>query len=36
MQNRQYDGVILEDKWGKTYLCSNCLFAYAEFGDSHL
>lgn len=36
MQNRQYDGVILEDKWGKTYLCSNCLFAYAEFGDNHL
>ncbi|MEH8019049.1 hypothetical protein MN202_17555 [Rheinheimera muenzenbergensis] len=36
MQNRQYDGVILEDKWGKTYLCSNCLFAYAEFGDGHL
>ena len=36
MQDRQYDGVVLEDKWGKTYLCSNCLFAYAEFGDSHL
>lgn len=36
MQNRQYDGVILEDKWGKTYLCSNCLFAYAELGEGHL
>ena len=36
MQNQQYDGVVLEDKWGKTYLCSNCLFAYAEFGDSQI
>ena len=36
MQDRQYDGVILEDKWGKTYLCSNCLFAYVDFGNSHL
>ena len=36
MQSRQHDGVILEDKWGKTYLCSNSLFAYADFGDSQV
>ncbi|MGI5308340.1 hypothetical protein [Rheinheimera sp. WS51] len=34
MLDSQYDGVILEDKWGKTYLCSNCLFAYADLGPS--
>lgn len=34
MLDRHYDGVILEDKWGKTYLCSNCLFAYADLGPS--
>ncbi|WNO60350.1 hypothetical protein [Rheinheimera sp. MMS21-TC3] len=34
MLSSQYDGVILEDKWGKTYLCSNCLFAYADLGPS--
>jgi hypothetical protein len=33
MLDRHYDGVILEDKWGKTYLCSNCLFAYADLGE---
>ena len=36
MQDQQYNGVVLEDKWGKTYLCSNCLFAYVDFGNSHL
>ena len=36
MHNQQYDGIVLEDKWGKTYLCSNCLFAYTELGDSHI
>ncbi|MEH8017233.1 DNA/RNA non-specific endonuclease [Rheinheimera muenzenbergensis] len=36
MHNQQYDGVVLEDKWGKTYLCSKCLFAYAELGDNHI
>lgn len=36
MQHPQFDGVILEDKWGKTYLCSNCLFAYSELGDNTL
>jgi hypothetical protein len=30
MQDRQYNGVVLEDKWGKTYLCSTCLLAYAD------
>lgn len=34
MLDSQYDGVILEDKWGRTYLCSNCLFAYADLGPS--
>ena len=36
MHNQQYSGVILEDKWGKTYLCSKCLFAYEELGEGHL
>ena len=36
MQNQQYDGVILEDKWGKTYLCSSCLLAYAELGEGYI
>ena len=36
MQNRQYDGVVLEDKWGHTYFCSNNLFAYAEFGENQV
>ena len=34
MQHQQYDGVILEDKWGKTYLCSTCLLAYHDFGQN--
>jgi len=36
MHNQQFDGVILEDKWGKTYLCSNCLLAFASLGDSQI
>jgi hypothetical protein len=36
MQHPQYDGVILQDKWGKTYLCSTCLLAYHELGNNHL
>lgn len=36
MQDRQYDGVVLEDKWGKTYLCSTCLFAYADLGEDYI
>lgn len=36
MQDRQYDGVILEDKWGKTYLCSSCLLAYADLGEGYI
>ena len=36
MQEPQYEGVILEDKWGKTYLCSTCLFAYADLGENYL
>lgn len=36
MQDQQYDGIVLEDKWGKTYLCSTCLLAYADLGDSSL
>ena len=36
MQDQQYDGVVLEDKWGKTYLCSTCLLAYADLGDNSL
>lgn len=34
MQDRQYDGVILEDKWGKTYLCTTCLLAWADLGSN--
>lgn len=34
MPDQDYNGIILEDKWGKTYLCSNCLFAYADLGQS--
>ncbi|MDP5190839.1 hypothetical protein, partial [Rheinheimera baltica] len=33
MQDQQYNGVVLEDKWGKTYLCSSCLLARADLGD---
>lgn len=36
MLDRHYDGVILADKWGKTYLCSNCLLAYADLGEDCL
>ena len=36
MQDRQYDGVILEDKWGKTYLCSTCLLARADLGSNSM
>lgn len=34
MQDRQYNGVVLEDKWGKTYLCSSCLLAWADLGSN--
>ncbi|MBZ9611677.1 hypothetical protein [Rheinheimera maricola] len=33
MQDQQFNGVVLEDKWGKTYLCSSCLLARADLGD---
>ena len=36
MQGRQYDGVVLEDKWGKSYLCSSCLLAYADLGEDSI
>ena len=36
MQDRQYDGVVLEDKWGKTYLCSSCLLARADLGEDYV
>ncbi|GAB57141.1 hypothetical protein RNAN_0104 [Rheinheimera nanhaiensis E407-8] len=36
MQDRQYNGVVLEDKWGKTYLCSSCLLAYADLGEGYI
>ncbi|MGI5308385.1 hypothetical protein [Rheinheimera sp. WS51] len=36
MLDSQYDGVILEDKWGKTYLCSSCLLAYADLGEGYI
>ncbi|MDP5134643.1 hypothetical protein ORJ04_01600 [Rheinheimera baltica] len=36
MQDQQYNGVVLEDKWGKTYLCSSCLLARADLGDDCL
>ncbi|MCD1597487.1 hypothetical protein [Rheinheimera aquimaris] len=36
MQDQQYDGVVLEDKWGKSYLCSSCLLAYADLGEDSL
>lgn len=36
MPEQQYNGVVLEDKWGKTYLCSTCLFAYADLGEDYV
>ncbi|MDX1391635.1 MAG: hypothetical protein R3241_04590, partial [Rheinheimera sp.] len=36
MQHPHYDGVILQDKWGKTYLCSSCLLAYHDLGSNRL
>ena len=36
MQNRQYDGVILEDKWGKSYLCSTSLLARVDLGEDYV
>uniref|UniRef100_A0A486XR87 Uropathogenic specific protein n=1 Tax=Rheinheimera sp. BAL341 TaxID=1708203 RepID=A0A486XR87_9GAMM len=36
MQDRQYDGVVLADKWGKTYLCSSCLLARADLGEDYV
>ncbi|MGI2191027.1 hypothetical protein ACRN9V_06030 [Shewanella baltica] len=31
-----YDGVMVEDIWGKTYLISNCPFARMDLGEAHL
>ncbi|WP_330148519.1 hypothetical protein [Shewanella oncorhynchi] len=31
-----YDGVMVEDIWGKTYLISNCPFARMDLGEDHL
>lgn len=36
MPDRQYDGVILEDKWGKTYLCSTSLLARVDLGEDYV
>ena len=36
MLDRQYDGVILEDKWGKTYLCSTSLLARVDLGEDYV
>lgn len=36
MQDRQYDGVILEDKWGKSYLCSTSLLARVDLGEDYV
>lgn len=36
MLEKQYSGVILEDKWGNTYLCSNSLLAYSDLGEDYL
>ncbi|WNO61316.1 hypothetical protein [Rheinheimera sp. MMS21-TC3] len=34
MPDHHHNGIILEDKWGKTYLCSTCLLAYADLGQA--
>lgn len=36
MLDKQYSGVVLEDKWGNTYLCSNSLLAYSDLGQDYL
>ena len=36
MPDRQYGGVILEDKWGKTYLCSTSLLARVDLGEDYV
>ena len=36
MLDNQYSGVILEDKWGNTYLCSSSLLAYSDLGQDYL
>lgn len=36
MLDKQYNGVLLEDKWGNTYLCSNSLLAYSDLGQDYL
>lgn len=36
MSYAHYDGVIVEDIWGKTYLISNCPFARMDLGEDYL
>ncbi|RBP78732.1 hypothetical protein DET47_1081, partial [Shewanella putrefaciens] len=36
MSYANYDGVIVEDIWGKTYLISNCPFARMDLGEGYL
>lgn len=36
MLDNQYSGVLLKDKWGNTYLCSNSLLAYSDLGQDYL
>ncbi|RBP75265.1 hypothetical protein DET47_1231, partial [Shewanella putrefaciens] len=36
MSYAHYDGVIVEDIWGKTYLISNCPFARMDLGEGYL
>ncbi|MCS6262042.1 hypothetical protein G3479_22845 [Shewanella baltica] len=36
MSYEHYDGVIVEDTWGKTYLISNCPFARMDLGEDYL
>lgn len=33
MQQHNFNGLVVEDKWGKTYLCSSCLLTYSDLGD---
>ncbi len=36
MSYANYDGVMVEDIWGKTYLISNCPFARMDLGEDYL
>ncbi|MCE9687188.1 hypothetical protein LZP73_13400 [Shewanella sp. AS16] len=36
MSQQEYNGVTVEDVWGKTYLISDCPFARAGLGDDYL